>query len=450
LILLRATAELKTDEHRRKRKTMMDDPNRAQQKPTDERAGEIVTGLEILSALFNQRLSETVQALENQSQLINQRLTENVQGLDNQTQVFINRLEKLIEGVQNQSQLLCNKLDALIEGTKNQSDLINRKLDELILGLENHSRGLDEKLDTQNDIQNSQLEAIRALRHTREHLSDTQREQIDCLDALLDEICAKSITAQQAAKVFDRILRDIVRPHHQTVFWGDRMLTLDKSAGFREDQGFREALQEATSSTGMNQYESPDGISWRYNTLIWAAHICLALPGDFVECGVYRGDMAWMITRTIDLSGAGKTFYLYDTFGGFDLRHSSEADFPDAPNFFAFANQVYSAADIEDQVRQRFRNDRYIVVTKGSVPDVLHQQCPDSIAFLHLDMNSARAETGALEVLFHRISSGGIIVFDDYGWKLFRKQKEAADRFMAAHGQIVMELPTGQGLTIKR
>ena len=274
--------------------------------------------------------------------------------------------------------------------------------------------------------------------------------QSDPLESLLESLQASATTPQQAAKVFDRVVRQLVQPYHQSLSWGDRLLTLDKSADFRNDPVFRLALQQADSSTGANQYESPDGVVWRYNTLIWAARSCLALPGDYVECGVYRGDMTWMITQTVDIAAAGKMFYLYDTFAGFDSRYSSEADFPDAPHLYAFANTEYGAPDIESHVRQRFRGKDYIVVTKGPVPDVLHRLAPDRIAFLHLDMNSPRAETGALEVLFGRICIGGIIVLDDYGWKVFRKQKEAADRFMAARGQVILELPTGQGLMVKR
>ena len=279
--------------------------------------------------------------------------------------------------------------------------------------------------------------------------SHTQVKQME-LDELLDTICAKSLSSDEAAKIFDRVLRDIVRPRHDTLFWGDRMLTLDKSAEFLDDSAFRSALQQARSSTGTNQYDLHNGISWRYNTLIWAARSCLTVPGDFVECGVYRGDMTWMITETVDLSRTAKTFYLYDTFNGFDPRYSSAEDFPDAPILYELANNEYSAEDVEGYVRERFQAKKYIVVTKGPVPDALYQVAPSQIAFLHLDMNSPRAEVGALEVLFNRISIGGIVIFDDYGWKVFRKQKEAADVFMAAQGQTIMELPTGQGLIIRR
>ena len=270
------------------------------------------------------------------------------------------------------------------------------------------------------------------------------------IDELMKPLVAGVATPGQAARIVDQVLQQFVRPYHESMSWGDRLLTLDKSAAFRDDATFRAALRAADSSTGQNQYKSPDGIGWRYNTLIWAARACLALPGDYVECGVYRGDMTWMIVENVDLAGAGKTFYLYDTFTGFDPLYSSETDFPDAPHVYAHANKEYSAPDIESYVRGRFRDRANVVVTKGTVPDVLHGRSPDRIAYLHLDMNSPRAETGALNVLFNRVSIGGIIIFDDYGWKVFRKQKEAADAFMTKHGQVILELPTGQGLMIKR
>ena len=77
------------------------------------------------------------------------------------------------------------------------------------------------------------------------------------------------------------------------------------------------------------------------------------------------------------------------------------------------------------------------------MPQVLADAAPEQIAFLHIDMNNAEAERGALEVLFDRVSTGGIIVFDDYGWSGYRAQKDLADDFMQLHGLSVLELPTG-------
>lgn len=257
-------------------------------------------------------------------------------------------------------------------------------------------------------------------------------------------------TKKLAARVFDLVLLAIVKPYHQSVFWGDRLLTLDKTAGFLSEPAFNAALAQADSSTGINQYSSPNGITWRYNTLIWAARNCLRVPGDFVECGVFRGDMAWMVTETVDLLNSGKKFFLYDTFTGFSAQYSSAADFPGASHFFHYTDKDYKAPEIERDVRNRFQEKNYVEVIKGVVPDILLENAPQRIAFLHLDLNSPKAEIGALEILFDRISPAGIIIFDDYGWRHFQNLKKAADEFMAQRGQVILELPTGQGLVIKR
>lgn len=251
-----------------------------------------------------------------------------------------------------------------------------------------------------------------------------------------------------AAWIFDRLLKDVVGPHHRSLFWGDRLLTLDKAAAFTHESRFKNAVRDVSSSTGANQYASPDKIYWRLHTLIWAASCALKLPGDFVECGVFKGDMSWVITEAVDLDRAGKKLFAYDTFEGFDAEQSSEADFPEAPELYHRINDEYREPGIYEGVVRRFAAKPYVKIIKGIIPHTLRKDAPARIAFIHLDLNSANAERAALEILFERLSRGAIIVFDDYGWILHRKQKEVADRFMKERGYDILELPTGQGLAI--
>ena len=75
---------------------------------------------------------------------------------------------------------------------------------------------------------------------------------------------------------------------------------------------------------------------------------------------------------------------------------------------------------------------------------------PERIAFLHLDMNAAAAETGALEALFERVSDGGMILMDDFGRADLPNLAAAHYPWMEARNHQILELPTGQGLVIKR
>ena len=90
----------------------------------------------------------------------------------------------------------------------------------------------------------------------------------------------------------------------------------------------------------------------------------------------------------------------------------------------------------------------YVNFIKGSVPDSFLQGAPSKVAFLHLDLNSADAERGALEYLLPRMSKGGMVVLDDYGWSHYKAQKVVADEIFGAWGIPIVELPTGQGMAI--
>jgi hypothetical protein len=152
----------------------------------------------------------------------------------------------------------------------------------------------------------------------------------------------------------------------------------------------------------------------------------------------------------LDFGKLPRQFYLYDTYAGFSEKYSSPDDFPGNPGFYNAAQQAYSTGSLFDVVKAKFAHLSNVHVVRGVVPDVFLQVVPERVAWLHIDLNSARAEIGALEVLFDRVVPGGMIVFDDYGWVNFRKQKIAEDEFFAARGYKVLELPTGQGLVVKR
>jgi len=237
--------------------------------------------------------------------------------------------------------------------------------------------------------------------------------------------------------------------HHLSVSWGDRLLTLDKTAGFKDEPGFARAFAAIRGSHQYDQYNGPDSIAWRLNTLVWAGHCALRAGGEFVECGTFKGDMAWVMLQMLGTERIPR-FWLFDSFDGFSPHYSTTEDYPDNPGFLEFANKIYQQTGLYEYVRDRFAPYANVRVVRGFLPETLDIAMPGDVGFLHVDLNSPRAEIAVLERLFDRVVPGGVIVFDDYGWKMFRRQKEAEDVFMAARGYQILELPTGQGMVIKR
>ena len=219
--------------------------------------------------------------------------------------------------------------------------------------------------------------------------------------------------------------------HPDGVFVGDNLFTVGRNLGILEDQRFMEARQRHA------QNDVEQSIAWRNYVQCWSAKSVLArkIPGDFAECGCYKGVSVGIVCDYVDFRNSGRHYYLYDLF-----EHEQSMVHHALPEH---SSELYEA------VRQRFADYPNVTVTKGFIPDILDEVAPQTIAFLHIDLNNAPAEVGALDRLFDRVSPGGIVLFDDYGWRGYRAQKDAEDPWLAARGYQVLELPTGQGLVFK-
>lgn len=235
--------------------------------------------------------------------------------------------------------------------------------------------------------------------------------------------------AQELQQALDTVKR-LYRRH----FAGDMMVALDRNMGFMQDPRFVSAFES----------QRPDAqeasLLWRLHVMCWCAGNALRLDGDFVECGVFRGFCTAVAAHYLDFGACPKTWHLFDTFSGIpsdqlDTGHTNPA--------------VYQDPSLHDAVVRRFAVYPNIVVHQGRVPEVLAIGAPQRIAFLHLDMNSSKAEIGALEVFYDRLVPGACVLLDDYGWYAYRQQKIAEDAFFNERGCKVLELPTGQGVVLK-
>jgi hypothetical protein len=215
----------------------------------------------------------------------------------------------------------------------------------------------------------------------------------------------------------------------------DMLITVARNMGFLEDAAFMQAVNEEARN------DQDRSLLWRLHVLCWAATSALKLEGDFVECGVYRGFSTAVIARYLRFAGLPRRWYLYDTFTGIPADQINAGDKESALS--------YREPALYEDVTQRFASYPNIRVVRGRVPEVLQEASPQSIAFMHLDMNSAAAELGALKHLYERLVPGAFLVLDDYGWYYYRQQKIAEDPFFRERGCLVLELPTGQGLVVK-
>ena len=225
--------------------------------------------------------------------------------------------------------------------------------------------------------------------------------------------------------------------HHRAVYFGDNLLAACRNLSFMDDAEFSAAFD----GNDPDQDHWPK--RWRLHTYCWAARSALSVPGDFVECGVYKGFYAAVLAEYLNFAALDKAFYLYDSFAGLAEDWS-------APEERQALNPHYDWDGTYDAVQQRFKPYPNIHVIRGIVPEILEERAPDEIAFLHIDLNAAAAEVAALDRLADRVADGGIILMDDYGRQENVLLYKALREWWSARGVAVLDLPTGQGMVIKR
>jgi O-methyltransferase len=169
------------------------------------------------------------------------------------------------------------------------------------------------------------------------------------------------------------------------------------------------------------------------------------LPGDFAECGVWRGGS--VMAMAYELNRLGRTdrrIWLYDTFAGMtaptaeDIEAGTgvtaatmleETAVGDGNNVWCVAGRADVEANLQDT---GYPMDLFTLV-EGDVAVTLHESAPEEISLLRLDTDWYESTRLGLEILYPRLVVGGVCILDDYGhWKGARN---AVDEFFAARGQ---------------
>jgi O-methyltransferase len=185
-----------------------------------------------------------------------------------------------------------------------------------------------------------------------------------------------------------------------------------------------------------------------YNAIRFIAEV--GVPGDVVECGVWRGGMCMIAALTLQSweGHTGRKIWLYDTFSGMSLP--TEADKPigvgravikQSPISMWHESRVddhrtnWCFASLED-VRQNIAHTEYpadaTVYVEGKVEQTIPGQVPNAISCLRLDTDWYESSYHELTHLYPLLSTGGVLILDDYGF--WEGQKKAVDQYFEENG----------------
>jgi hypothetical protein len=185
--------------------------------------------------------------------------------------------------------------------------------------------------------------------------------------------------------------------------------------------------------------------------------VARGIPGDVVECGVWRGGSMQAIALTLlQRDVRDRHLHLFDTFEGMPPPAPEDRRYDGAPAETLLAERprtghIWAIASLED-VREGMAETGYpaerVHFHRGLVEDTIPAAAPDAIALLRLDTDWHASTRHELDHLWDRVPSGGIVLFDDYGY--WEGARRAVDEFIAERELRLLLAPMGSGrLTVK-
>jgi len=163
------------------------------------------------------------------------------------------------------------------------------------------------------------------------------------------------------------------------------------------------------------------------------------IDGNVWECGVYRGGTAAMMAAILRDSNPSKSLVLFDTFEGMPQTdpakdYHKQGEFGDT-----------SAEAVKEYVSSHGNCE----IRKGYMPDTFRGLESSQIAFVHIDVDIHRSILDSLQFVWPRLSVGGFIVFDDYGFPSCPGARFAVDEFFSGEASVPLCLHTGQAVVFK-
>lgn len=160
------------------------------------------------------------------------------------------------------------------------------------------------------------------------------------------------------------------------------------------------------------------------------ARECLALSGDFVEMGCYKGDTSLMLAEVLacgkPVEKPAKKLWIYDSFEG--LPQKSDEDKSVLGENFQAGELVVT----KREVKERFLRAGLPVpvIKKAWFSELTEADLPSEVAFAFLDGDFYESIKDSLKLVGSRMAPGGVIIVHDYNNSALPGVRRAVDEWL--------------------
>jgi O-methyltransferase len=245
-----------------------------------------------------------------------------------------------------------------------------------------------------------------------------------------------------------KLARDLQTGLSRAIFWGRRRFlepTLDSKrdsvvlpvathSPWLLDEDFQRLQAAIAKNTLVDLYRR-----WELWHLIGQVR---DIPGDVLEVGVWRGGTGALMGARLQLLGCDATLHLCDTFEGVVKTSDADSHYSGGEHSDTSVPLVESLLSATGVTNAR--------IHRGTFPDEAPAELSElQYRLVHIDVDVYESGRQIFEWAWPRLSAGGIVVFDDYGFSTTRGITRLCDELALRADAVLLQNLNGHAVMVK-
>jgi O-methyltransferase len=167
------------------------------------------------------------------------------------------------------------------------------------------------------------------------------------------------------------------------------------------------------------------------------------LEGDYIEVGSWRGGSGALIAMAAKINSLNFNVYLCDTFEG--VVKASKYD-----NVYINKEHDDTSVEIATELIDKLNLKENVKILKGIFPDQTGNQLKNNkFKFCHIDVDVYESAKSIVDWIWDKMVVGGVIVFDDFGFKSMQGITIFVESQRLKSDRIVIHNLNGHGIIIR-
>lgn len=156
------------------------------------------------------------------------------------------------------------------------------------------------------------------------------------------------------------------------------------------------------------------------------------VEGDFIETGVWRGGACIFAKALFEIYNENRKVWVADSFKGLPKPNITLYPEDEGDDLYSLEQLRISKEQVMNNFKRFDLLDDNVKFLEGWFKDTLPTAPIEKLAIVRLDGDMYESTMDGLNHLYHKLSSGGFIIIDDYG--VIPACKKAVHDFRDEHG----------------